>query len=119
MEMMEPTNDIVHRLRAAGDAAFLAMCSYRDSPDLEVFQDAIDALGMALSDEHGADYERMCKNEELQMQRAIKAEAENERLRAIITEAQYLYQNYCLIANYGPSMMRVGRWINSVHDALR
>jgi hypothetical protein len=28
-------------------AAFMAMCAHRDSPDDEVFQDAIDALGMA------------------------------------------------------------------------
>jgi hypothetical protein len=40
----------IERLRAAGDAAFMAMCAYRDSPDKEVFQDAIDALGMALSE---------------------------------------------------------------------
>jgi hypothetical protein len=41
----------IERLQAAGDAAFYAMCSYRDSPDAEVFQDAIDTLGVALSDE--------------------------------------------------------------------
>jgi hypothetical protein len=39
----------IERLQAAGDAAFYAMCAYRDSPDKEVFQDAIDALGGALS----------------------------------------------------------------------
>jgi hypothetical protein len=37
------------RLRAAADAAFYAMCAHRDSPDDETFQDAIDALGVALS----------------------------------------------------------------------
>jgi hypothetical protein len=41
------------RLRAAGDAAFYAMCAYRDSPDKEVFQDAIDALGIALNERVG------------------------------------------------------------------
>jgi hypothetical protein len=39
----------IERLRAAADAAFFAMCAQRDSPDDEVFQDAIDALGVALS----------------------------------------------------------------------
>ena len=39
----------IERLRTAGDAAFYAMCAYRDSPDKEVFQDAIDALGIALN----------------------------------------------------------------------
>lgn len=39
----------IARLEAAGNEAFLAMCAYRDSPDEEVFQDAIDALGAALS----------------------------------------------------------------------
>jgi hypothetical protein len=38
----------IERLRAAGDAAFMAMGAHRDSPDAEMFQDAIDALGMAL-----------------------------------------------------------------------
>lgn len=38
----------IERLRAAGNAAFFAMCDQRDNPDAEVFQDAIDALGLAL-----------------------------------------------------------------------
>jgi len=38
----------IERLTAAGDAAFYAMCAFRDSRDEEVFQDAIDALGVAL-----------------------------------------------------------------------
>jgi len=41
--------DEIKRLRAAGDAAFYAMCAQRDTPDDEAFQVAIDALGMALS----------------------------------------------------------------------
>ncbi len=36
-------------LRAAGHAAFLAMCDQRDTPDAEAFQDAIDALGLVLN----------------------------------------------------------------------
>lgn len=40
----------VVRLRKAMHDAFMAMCSHRDSPDAEVFQDAIDALGMACGD---------------------------------------------------------------------
>lgn len=38
----------IERLRIAGHDAFVEMCAYRDSPDLETFQDAIDALGIAL-----------------------------------------------------------------------
>ena len=38
----------IERLTAASDAAFYAMCAFRDSRDEEVFQDAIDALGVAL-----------------------------------------------------------------------
>ncbi len=41
----------VARLRAAANAAFFAMVDQRDNPDEEVFQDAIDALGVALSAE--------------------------------------------------------------------
>lgn len=40
----------IKRLRLAGDAAFHAMCAYRDSRDEEVFQGAIDELGSALKD---------------------------------------------------------------------
>jgi FAD/FMN-containing dehydrogenase len=43
--------DELERLGAAADAAFYAMCDQRDSPDEEVFQDAIDALGYALRHE--------------------------------------------------------------------
>jgi hypothetical protein len=39
----------VDRLRAAADDAFMAMCAYRDNKDDECFQDAIDALGLALN----------------------------------------------------------------------
>jgi hypothetical protein len=34
-------------MKAACDAAFMAMCDYRDNGDAELFQDAIDALGLA------------------------------------------------------------------------
>jgi hypothetical protein len=37
----------IEALEAALHAAFMAMCAHRDSPDDEVFQDAIYALGMA------------------------------------------------------------------------
>ncbi len=36
-------------LRRAARDAFMAMCAHRDNPDDEVFQDAIDALGLACS----------------------------------------------------------------------
>ncbi len=36
--------DRIEALEAALHDAFMAMCSHRDSPDDEVFQDAIDAL---------------------------------------------------------------------------
>lgn len=39
----------IERLRAAGDAAFYAMCNQRDNPCEELFQDAIDTLGLALA----------------------------------------------------------------------
>jgi hypothetical protein len=40
----------VERLRAACDAAFYAMCNYRDNPVMiEEFQDAIDSLGLVLN----------------------------------------------------------------------
>jgi hypothetical protein len=39
--------DRIEALEAALHAAFMAMCAQRDSPDEEVFQDAIDALGLA------------------------------------------------------------------------
>jgi hypothetical protein len=38
----------VERLREIGNATFMAMCAFRDSNDEEAFQDAIDALGVAL-----------------------------------------------------------------------
>jgi hypothetical protein len=41
----------IQGLRAAADAAFYAMCDQRDSPDEEVFADAINALGYALRHE--------------------------------------------------------------------
>jgi regulator of replication initiation timing len=41
------------KLRAAGDAAFFAMCDHRDNKDDECFQNAIDTLGMALSPDKG------------------------------------------------------------------
>jgi len=37
----------IKTLEAAIHSAFMAMCAQRDSPDNEVFQDAIDALGLA------------------------------------------------------------------------
>ena len=37
----------IETLEAALHEAFMAMCAYRDSKDEEVFQDAIDALGLA------------------------------------------------------------------------
>ncbi len=40
------------RLRKVGHDAFMAMCAHRDSPDDEVFQEAIDALGLAVSQSH-------------------------------------------------------------------
>jgi hypothetical protein len=40
--------DEIERLRTACDAAFMAMCAYRDNGDAELFQDAIDALGSAM-----------------------------------------------------------------------
>jgi hypothetical protein len=43
----EEAADEILRLRAACDAAFMAMCDYRDNGDAELFQDAIDALGIA------------------------------------------------------------------------
>ncbi len=46
----------IEELEAALHIAFMAMCAQRDNPDDEVFQDAIDALGMATS-------ERRCENE--------------------------------------------------------
>ena len=39
--------DRIEALEAALHAAFMAMCAQRDTPDDEVFQDAIDALGLA------------------------------------------------------------------------
>lgn len=36
------------KLKAAASAAFYAMCNQRDTPDNEVFQDAIDTLGLNL-----------------------------------------------------------------------
>jgi hypothetical protein len=42
--------DRIEALEAALHDAFLAMCSHRDNPDDEVFQDAIDALGLAALD---------------------------------------------------------------------
>ena len=39
----------IEELENALHAAFMAMCDQRDNPDGEVFQDAIDALGMAAS----------------------------------------------------------------------
>jgi hypothetical protein len=41
--------DRVKALEAALHDAFMAMCAHRDRPDDEVFQDAIDALGLASS----------------------------------------------------------------------
>jgi hypothetical protein len=41
--------DRIEALEAALHNAFMAMCDQRDHPDNEVFQDAIDALGMAAS----------------------------------------------------------------------
>ena len=38
------------RLRAALHVAFMAMCAQRDSPDDEVFQDAIDAMVISDAD---------------------------------------------------------------------
>jgi hypothetical protein len=43
-----PSHREIERLRAAGNAAFMAMCAYRDNGDAELFQDAIDALGRAM-----------------------------------------------------------------------
>lgn len=37
----------IETLEAALHEAFMAMCAYRDNKDEEVFQDAIDALGLA------------------------------------------------------------------------
>jgi hypothetical protein len=37
----------IEALEAALHEAFMAMCAYRDNKDEEVFQDAIDALGLA------------------------------------------------------------------------
>ncbi len=42
--------DEIARLRAAGYVAFMAMCDQRDNPDVELFQDAIDAFGCALTE---------------------------------------------------------------------
>ena len=39
--------DRIEALEATLHAAFMAMCAQRDTPDDEVFQDAIDALGRA------------------------------------------------------------------------
>jgi hypothetical protein len=39
--------DRIEALEAALHTAFMAMCAQRDTPDDEVFQDAIDALGLA------------------------------------------------------------------------
>jgi hypothetical protein len=39
----------IERLRVAMHDAFMAMCAYKDSRDEKIFQDAIDALGMASS----------------------------------------------------------------------
>ena len=36
-------------LEKAIHEAFMAMCAQRDNPDDEVFQDAIDALGLAVT----------------------------------------------------------------------
>lgn len=41
-------HDRVEALEVACHIAFMAMCAQRDNPDDEVFQDAIDALGMAV-----------------------------------------------------------------------
>lgn len=42
--------DRIEVLEAALHDAFMAMCSHRDSADDEIFQDAIDALGLAALD---------------------------------------------------------------------
>jgi len=44
-------DDEIARLKTAMHDAFMAMCAHRDKPDDELFQDAIDALGIAVSDE--------------------------------------------------------------------
>jgi uncharacterized protein YjaG (DUF416 family) len=40
----------IEALETALHIAFMAMCAQRDSPDNEVFQNAIDALGLAAYD---------------------------------------------------------------------
>ncbi len=40
----------VARLRTVADSAFNAMCNQRDNPDDELFQNAIDELGVALNE---------------------------------------------------------------------
>ena len=45
--MREPSEIKLQAALVAMHDAFMAMCAYRDSHDDEVFQDAIDALGLA------------------------------------------------------------------------
>jgi hypothetical protein len=45
------SNARVKTLETALHIAFMAMCAQRDNPDAEVFQDAIDALGLAANKE--------------------------------------------------------------------
>ena len=45
--MCDEAADRIEQLEAALHEAFMAMSNQRDNPDAEVFQDAIDALGMA------------------------------------------------------------------------
>ena len=48
--LCEDAADEIEQLRAAIHVAFMAMCAQRDNPDEEVFQDAIDALGLSVTD---------------------------------------------------------------------
>ena len=46
-DLLAKREDSLGRAFVAMHKAFMAMCAHRDSPDLEVFQDAIDELGMS------------------------------------------------------------------------
>lgn len=47
---LDEAADCIEAMDAALHDAFMAMCSHRDNPDDEIFQDAIDALGLVVLD---------------------------------------------------------------------
>jgi len=54
----------IERLRDAMHEAFMAMCAHRDHPDDEPFQDAIDALGVAVHGQDGGEVKAIVRREQ-------------------------------------------------------